>query len=70
MVMEKAELLVVNVRLDDEGRVHHEVELNPLLIVMPADRIAELLYGAANTVRAFADEAARTEEPNEGDDDE
>ncbi|MDE0389431.1 MAG: hypothetical protein OXI75_12095 [Rhodospirillales bacterium] len=67
MVIEKAELLVVNVSLSDEGRLAYELEVNPLVITHPADRVAEMLYSAANTVRAFADEAARTEEPNEGD---
>ena len=59
----------MNVRLTDEGKLAYEVELNPLVITHPADRVAELLYGASNIVREFADEAAQAEEPSDDDED-
>ena len=66
MKISTAELVAVSVTLDDDGKLAYEVEINPLVITHPADRVAELLYGAAEHVRAFADEAARAEEPSDG----
>ena len=63
-MIDQAELLVVNVVVDEEGNEGLAVEINPLLVFMGHERCAALLYAAADKVRAFADEAARAEEPD------